>query len=104
MHYRRFAEQLPNLYHDWGLSTIQPKSDRFQKVLRHVRGMTTINVLQLLNFAVACMDPGEAYCEVGCFQGATLIGALLDHHEQVAFAVDNFSEFDPHRKNRQVLL
>ncbi|MEG4573207.1 tetratricopeptide repeat protein [Microcoleus sp. N3A4] len=56
--------------------------------------MTTANVMQLLNFAVECLEPNEVYCEVGCFQGASLIAALLDHPEKMAYAVDNFSEFD----------
>jgi protein O-GlcNAc transferase len=38
-----------------------------------------------------------------CFQGATLIGALLDHPGCKAYAVDNFSEFDAGGKNRACL-
>lgn len=99
MDYQRFIEQLPSLYENWGQVTIRPKSARFQPVLERVQGMTTANVMQLLNFAVDCLEPGELYCEVGCFQGSTLIGALLDHPEQVAYAVDNFSEFDVLNEN-----
>ncbi|WP_293276982.1 MULTISPECIES: tetratricopeptide repeat protein [unclassified Microcoleus] len=50
--------------------------------------------MQLLNFAVDCMEPGEVYCEIGCLRGASLIGALLEHPDCMAYAVDNFSEFD----------
>jgi protein O-GlcNAc transferase len=53
--------------------------------------MTTANVMQLLNFAVRCMEPEEVYCKVGCFQGATLIGAMLEQPGRLAYAVDNFS-------------
>ncbi|WP_421659407.1 tetratricopeptide repeat protein [Leptothermofonsia sp. ETS-13] len=61
--------------------------------------MATPSLLQLLNFAVDCLEPEEVYCEVGCFQGASLIGALLNHPERLAYAVDDFSEFDPFETN-----
>jgi predicted O-linked N-acetylglucosamine transferase (SPINDLY family) len=94
MDYQDFIEHLPGLYENWGQDSVQPKSNQFHRVLEQVQGMTTANVMQLLNFAVERMEPGEVYCEVGCFQGATLIGALLNHPEQMAYAVDNFYEFD----------
>ncbi|MEG3857896.1 tetratricopeptide repeat protein [Microcoleus sp. herbarium12] len=61
--------------------------------------MTTANIMQLLNFAVECMEPGEVYCEIGTLRGATLIGALLDHPNSMAYAVDDFSEFDDFGEN-----
>jgi protein O-GlcNAc transferase len=103
MNYHRFAKELPSLYMDWASDGVSPRSERFQQVLRRVQGMTSVNVLQLLNFAVACLEEGEGYGEIGCFQGATLIGALLDHPDCRAYAVDNFSEFDAGGKNRASL-
>ncbi|MEG5064186.1 tetratricopeptide repeat protein [Microcoleus sp. B3-A4] len=95
MDYQRFFEQLPSLYENWEEGLAFPKSaDRFHKILDKVTGMTTANVMQLLNFAVECLEPNEVYCEVGCFQGASLIAALLEHPGRMAYAVDNFSEFD----------
>ncbi len=95
MDYQRFTEQLPELYDNWGQESVSPKSNQFQQVFEQARGMTTANVMQLLNFAVDCMEPDEIYCEVGCFQGANLIGSLFDHPGQMAYAVDNFSKFEP---------
>lgn len=95
MDYQRFIKQLPQQYENWGNNEIKPKLDKFQQILHQVPGMTTANILQLLNFAVECMAPDEVYCEIGCFRGSTLIGALLDHCDRIAYAVDNFSEFDP---------
>jgi protein O-GlcNAc transferase len=40
------------------------------------------------------MDEGEVYCEIGTYRGSTLIGALLNQRDHMAYAVDNFSEFD----------
>lgn len=94
MDYKRFLERLPNLYENWGKEIVYPKSDRFHKVLNQVKGMTTANIMQLLNCAVEYLEPNEVYCEIGCFQGASLIGALLDHPACMAYAVDNFCEFD----------
>ena len=104
MDYQRFIQQLPDLYHYWGSEAVQPKAMHFQTVLQQLQGMTTANVLQLLNAAVACMESGEIYCEVGCFQGSTLIGALLNQSDRMAYAIDNFSEFDFSSENRAKLL
>ncbi|MBW4575450.1 MAG: tetratricopeptide repeat protein [Aphanothece sp. CMT-3BRIN-NPC111] len=103
MDYQRFIEQLPQLYSNWGESSLRPKSDAFGAALDKVQGMTTANVMQLLNLAVECMEPDEVYCEVGCFHGATLIGALLNHPDKIAYAVDNFSEFDTSGENFEQL-
>jgi hypothetical protein len=48
----------------------------------------------LTNFAVGCLENDEVYAEVGCYHGATLIGALLNQPTAKALAADNFSEFD----------
>ncbi|MBW4497448.1 MAG: tetratricopeptide repeat protein [Oscillatoria princeps RMCB-10] len=103
MDFQRFIEQLPSLYENWGKDSVRPKSARFGQVLEQVQGMTTANVMQLLNFAVECMDAGEIYCEIGTYQGSTLIAALLGHPERMAYAVDNFSQFDTGAKNIEKL-
>jgi protein O-GlcNAc transferase len=103
MDFQRFIEQLPNLYNNWGLPSVQPKSQRFGQVLEQVEGMTTANIMQLLNFAVDCMEAGEVYCEIGCLRGASLIGALLDRPDCMAYAIDNFSEFDEFGENLEKL-
>lgn len=95
MDYKRFLSLLPDLYDNWGQNSVRPKSNQFQQILEQVGGMTTANVMQLLNFAVDCMEHDEIYCEIGCFNGANLIGALLKHPSQMGYAVDNFSDFDP---------
>jgi predicted O-linked N-acetylglucosamine transferase (SPINDLY family) len=94
MDYQKFIQKLPDLYYGWGQQSVRPKSNQFQQVLEQVQGVTTANVLQLLNFAVECMEPDEIYCEVGSFQAATLIGALLDHPGKMAYAVEKFDDSD----------
>jgi protein O-GlcNAc transferase len=99
MNYQKFLQKLPSFYHNWGQELVSPKSDQFSKLLDRVNGMTTPNILQLLNWAVNCLEDDEVYCEIGCFQGSTLIGALLDNSNHLAYAVDDFSEFDDQGEN-----
>lgn len=89
MDYKRFINQLPNLYENWGQESIRPKSNQFQKIREQVAGFTTANILQLLNCAVDCLEGDEVYCQMGCSEGATLIGALLNQANKEAFAVAN---------------
>ncbi len=103
MDYQKFIEQLPHLYENWGQESIRPKSQKFQEILDGVEGMTTDNIMQLLNCAVGCMEPDEIYCEVGSYQGKTLIGALLDRPGTISYAIDNFSEFNPRGNNQEKL-
>jgi protein O-GlcNAc transferase len=63
--------------------------------------MTSPSVLQSLNHAVNCLETGEPYCEVDCFHGFTLIGDSLGHPGVSAFAVGNFSDFDPLGPNQR---
>jgi protein O-GlcNAc transferase len=104
MNYQLFLEQLPNLYDNWGKISASPKSDRFQLLLDRSSGTATANVMQLLNFAVGFMEPGEIYCEIGCFQGETLIAALLERSEQLAYAVDKPYQFEEDENNLEQLI
>ncbi|MEG4007150.1 tetratricopeptide repeat protein [Microcoleus sp. Pol11C1] len=103
MDVQKFLNHLPNYYNNWNLPSVQPKSLRFRELLEQVEGMTTPNIMQFLNWAVDCMEPGEVYCEIGCLRGASLIGALLDHPDCMAYAIDNFSEFDESGQNLEKL-
>lgn len=103
MDFQQFIEQLPNYYNNWTLPSVHPKSPQFGQILEQVEGMTTANIMQLLNFAVDCMEPGEVYCEIGCLRGASLIGALLDRSDCMAYVIDNFSQFDDLGQNLEKL-
>ena len=62
-----------------------------------VEGWTAPKVRKLLNRLVAKLPAGESYLEIGCFQGASLISALLDYLQARAIACDNWSEQPEHR-------
>ena len=68
----------------------------FQLVLQQFGGRTTSTTLllmQLLNFAVGCLESDEVYCEIGCSQGAIAVAALLAHPDGMAYVVDDFSKY-----------
>jgi protein O-GlcNAc transferase len=110
MDLNRFIADLPVQFKNWSQGQTQPLSgqseqfEKFEQIISHIWGMTTPNVLQILNFGVSCLDPNEVYCEIGVFRGATLVGALLDHPDQFGYAVDNFSESDAFGENLDRLL
>lgn len=96
MDYQVFLAQLPELYSEWWQETVTPKSEAFQAIVNTLSGDTSCNILQLLNSAVDYLEADEVYCEVGPVQGATLVGALLNHPDCVAWAIGDFgSEEDP---------
>jgi len=71
-----------------------PIDRRLGNVLAEVPGMATENKLVLLNLAVAHLAPGEVYVEVGCYKGASIVGAARGNSAAKIFACDNFSKFD----------
>jgi precorrin-6B methylase 2 len=71
-----------------------PADRRVAGVLAEVPGMATENKLLLLNLAVAHLAPGEVYVEVGCYKGASIVGAARGNSAAKIFACDNYSKFD----------
>jgi protein O-GlcNAc transferase len=104
MNYQQFIDKLPSFYENWDKDSVCPKSKRLEPITQQFKGMASVNVMQLLNFGVECLEPNEVYCEIGCFQGASLIGALLDNPEKMAYAVDTFSQLDLLRDNLNKLI
>jgi len=71
-----------------------PSDRSLSHILAEIPGMATENKLRLLNCAVASLDTGEVYVEVGCYKGASLVGAATSNPHARIFACDNFSQFD----------
>jgi hypothetical protein len=71
-----------------------PADRRVADVLAEVPGMATENKLLLLNLAVAHLAANEVYVEVGCFKGASIVGAARGNPGAKIFACDNFSQFE----------
>jgi len=95
---KNFLTDLPLEFNNWGTEEVTPKDSRFADLLRKVNGMTTQNVLALLNLSVRYLEKDEVYLEVGTYQGAMICGAMLDAPDlslnPKGIAIDNFSEFD----------
>ena len=104
MDYQKFIQQLPTNYQNWGNNSLQPKSDQWPKTLTPKPNINTLNLMKLLNSAVEHTEPDEIYCEIGTTQGLTLIGALFEHTEKMAYAVNNLSNFDSTGELQQELL
>jgi protein O-GlcNAc transferase len=92
---QRFLQELPNLYEQWGTLFVYPKSERFETILSLDSGKIPLNLLPLLNCAVASLEANEIYCEIGTQQGLTLIGALLHQPQAIAYAVNDSPDFTP---------
>jgi hypothetical protein len=71
----------------------EPRDRSLRAVREAVHGLSTENVMMLLNRAVGRLSPGEVYVEIGCFEGLTLAGALFGHPGATAYACDDFSQF-----------
>jgi predicted O-methyltransferase YrrM len=88
-----FRSELPRAF-GGDLQAPHPLDRRFREVVEDVPGMATESKLALLNLAAACLEPGEAYLEVGSFKGLSLIGAMLGNQHGGFYAVENFLEFN----------
>ena len=95
---KNFLTDLPLEFNNWETEEVTPKDSRFADLLRKVNGMTTQNVLALLNLSVRYLEKDEVYLEVGTYQGAMICSAMLDAPNlplnPKGIAIDNFSEFD----------
>lgn len=101
MNIERFIRDLPDQYYSWSSLAAFPRDPRrFIDVLENVQHMTSPATLQLINFAVACMDAGEVYLEVGAWRGATTIGALIGNTAR-GYAIDNDSMDDHDKDDRK---
>src|SRR5690242_18439160 len=92
-----FLARCRSSWPEWGTRAIassRSPSDRYlTDIADSLEGMTSENKLTLLNHAVACLEKDEAYVEIGCWKGKSLVGALRGNESKPAFACDNFSEF-----------
>jgi hypothetical protein len=99
MHFDAFVSRCRQLWPEFSdpgrLAHSRHPTDRsLSRILKNVPGMATENKLALLNAAVAALSENEVYVEVGCYKGASLVGAATGNPGVRMFACDNFSQFD----------
>ncbi|AFZ14220.1 Tetratricopeptide TPR_2 repeat-containing protein [Crinalium epipsammum PCC 9333] len=99
MDYPKFLQQLPELYENWGQASARPKSPEFTQLLAQLQDTTSTSIMQLLHCAIDCITDDEVYCQIGGITAAHLIGALINHPDQIAYAADN--SFDLEQKFEQ---
>jgi hypothetical protein len=63
-----------------------------------VKGMTSAKVRWILNTIAGALPPDEAYLEVGCWAGSTLISALMDNEAVKAYACDDWKGLPEQRR------
>jgi predicted O-methyltransferase YrrM len=86
----RFLRELPELFDDYPRSE-HPRDRRFAPVVEEVTNLASENVLALLNLAASCLDPDEAYVEVGVYHGASLIASMLGNDGKRFVGIDSFA-------------
>jgi predicted O-methyltransferase YrrM len=97
MDHERFLRELPTLFDDFPRSE-HPRDRRFEPIVEQVENLASENVLALLNLAASCLDPDEAYVEVGVFHGASLIAAMVGQPERRFVGIDSFGFRDASRE------
>jgi predicted O-methyltransferase YrrM len=86
----RFLRGLPLLFEDFPRSE-HPRDRRFAPVVAEIENLASENVLALLNLAASCLEPDEAYVEVGVFHGASLVAAMLGNDGRRFAGIDSFA-------------
>ena len=86
----RFLEGLPALFDDFPAPST-PATAASRPCSRASRTSPRENILALLNHAASCLDPGEAYVEIGVYHGASLIAAMLGNEDKRVVAIDSFA-------------
>src|SRR6202166_2079686 len=99
MHFDAFVSRCRQLWPEFAdpnrLAHSRYPADRsLSHILKTVPGMATENKLALLNAAVSALGENEVYVEVGCYKGASIVGAATGNPHARIFACDNFSQFD----------
>ena len=54
--------------------------------------MSTLAIAALINQAVACLPPGQAYVNVGVWHGFTFLAGLYNNPDKHCIGIDNFSQ------------
>jgi hypothetical protein len=62
----------------------------FRDVLDAIPGLAAEQNLALVNLAVACLEPGETYVEVGTLRGTSLVAAMRGNEDKDVVAIDSW--------------
>ncbi|AFZ14219.1 Tetratricopeptide TPR_1 repeat-containing protein [Crinalium epipsammum PCC 9333] len=86
MDYKKFIEKLPQLYKRWGKASAQPLTEIYNEINHQIGANSSTSIMQLLNWALQCMNKEEIYCQIDAITASDVIGALINH-PQIAYLV-----------------
>jgi len=89
MDVERFVDALPRLFEKFPDSP-SPCDARFDLLIECIPGLSTQNVLAILNLAASLIARDETYLEIGTWKGLSLVAAALGHRGDFV-ALDDFS-------------
>jgi hypothetical protein len=70
---------------------------------RKNRLLSRSDLFPLLNLAVACLEPDEVYCQIGCFRCGSLVAAFCNHQRSLGYGVEAFFKYDPSGEKLTIL-
>lgn len=73
------------------------------EILPGFSGLKLIGLLQRVARSIEQV-PNVCYAEIGVFQGLTLLSVALAAPNLKVYGIDNYSQFDPEHKNKQLVL
>ncbi|MCA2693883.1 MULTISPECIES: methyltransferase type 11 [unclassified Microcystis] len=103
MDLQKFLEKLPQQYQDWGSALMSPISEQLTLLSEKTASYSDINLFPLLNLAVACLQPDEVYCQIGCFRRGSLVAAFWDNSDRCGYGVEAFFKYDPSGEKLTIL-
>lgn len=96
MNYQKFNQAF------WDLCDPRRDFSRFAEIKEFSTGMSSPKVAAMLALAASCLDPDEAYLEVGTYRGCSLTSAASGTDNPV-IGIDNFCQFDAEGVNKAQL-
>jgi hypothetical protein len=71
--------------------------------LDFLTGYSGEKLVGTLQRMAAAINPDEVYCEIGVFQGLTLVSVAHTNPSVTCIGIDNFAFFDPKLENKSIL-
>jgi SAM-dependent methyltransferase len=91
MRVAEFWEKLPSLFEEWGTTAMHPRGSGVDIIAEEIKQGNTTNFYQLVRAASRLLEPGEAFCEIGCLAGGNLVTALRENTDVLGYGIDFYS-------------
>lgn len=81
----------------------EAENSEANKQLNFLTGFSGEKLLGTLQRMTEVMNNNEVYCEIGVFQGLTLVSVAHANPFKTCIGIDNFAFFDPKLENKSIL-